>query len=371
MQPFPLIRVSGAAFERGLQYGRAAADRIALALDIYREEFERKGLSWSEASTLADEFAVHVREYDGELMTELDGIAEGARQRPSAIVIVNARTELMFWKTARSGGSAAPLPERNSEECTSLVALPEATADGHLLHAQNWDWQPACAAATVVLQIRHEDERPDILTCVEAGQLARHGMNRLGLGLTANGLHSGLDYGRFGIPNPFIRRRMLAAPSLARALYVLMNSPRAFSHNVAVSDAAGEAFDIETTPEECFWLEPEQGVLAHANHFKSPIARLKVNDVNIARCPESIYRERRVRAALQGAHGRINVEMIKNVLADDYGTPDSVCRSPAPRPGGMVSATVYSLIMNTSELRMWLAPTPYAGAHYSEYGFEA
>ncbi|HEX2139489.1 MAG TPA: C45 family peptidase [Woeseiaceae bacterium] len=371
MEALPLIRIAGGAFERGQQYGRAAADQIALVLDVYRNEFARKDLSWAEASTLGEEFGVLMRDYDAELMTEIEGIAEGARQSVSAIVILNARTELVYWKGARDGAAARNGPEFAPDECTSGVAMPEITADGHLLHAQNWDWQPDCAAASLVLHIEHEDERPDILTCVEAGQLARHGMNRLGLGLTANGLHSGHDYGRFGVPNPFIRRRMLASPTLARALYELMNSPRAFSHNVTVSDAAGEAFDIETTPDECFWLEPDEGVLSHANHFKCPVARLRVADANIARCPETIYRERRLRAALKRASGQITVDTFKAALADRYGAPDSICRSPAPRPGGMVSASLYSLIMDVTARRMWVAPTPFEGAEYAEYGFDA
>lgn len=370
MEPLPLVRIAGGAFERGLQYGRAAADRIALVLEVYRKEFARKDLSWTAASALADEFGALMRDYDGELMTEIEGIAEGARQSMSAIVILNARTELVYWKGARDGAAAEDAEYPAPEECTSGVAMPEITANGHLLHAQNWDWQPDCAAASVVLHIEHGDERPDILTCVEAGQLARHGMNRLGIALTANGLHSGQDYGRFGVPNPFIRRRMLASQSLARAMYELMNSPRAFSHNVTVSDAAGEAFDIETTPDECFWVEPEQGVLAHANHFKSPVARLKIRDANIARCPETIYRERRLRAALTRASGRVTVDTFKDALADRFGSPDSICRSPAPRPGGMLSASLYSLIMDTTERRMWVAPLPFEGAEYAEYGFE-
>lgn len=366
MDPFPLIRIEGDARARGRSYGRAAAAQIAHVLEIYRREFDRKGLGWSEAQALATSFQRHMHEYDPELTAEIEAIAEGARQSPASIVIINARTELLFWKAAQAG-SAVPVTDVETEECTSAIALPEATRDGHTLHAQNWDWQPECAEGAVVLEVRHGDQRPDLLTCVEAGQLARHGLNSAGIGLTANGLHSGLDYGRFGVPNPIIRRRMLTAPTLARSLQALLNAPRAFSHNVGISDAQGEAFDMETTPEECFWLEPEAGILAHANHFRSPIARSKLRDANLARCPETLYRERRVRTTLQRARGSIDVELMKRVLADDYGAPDAVCRHPAPRPGGMISATVYTLIMDTTARTMWIAPLPYRGARFTEY----
>ena len=63
-----------------------------------------------------------------------------------------------------------------------------------------------------------------------------------------------------------------------------------------------------------------------------------------------------------------HVDSFKQALSDRYGAPDAVCRSPAPRSDGSVSATVASLIMDAYNGRMWIAPAPYAGAaRYSEY----
>jgi isopenicillin-N N-acyltransferase-like protein len=354
--------------ERGRQYGREAADRIALAIDLYRAEFARKDVAWSEAQDLAGEFLVHMRNYDAELVTELEGIAEGARQTLPAITIINARTEIMYWK-ARKQANPQPLPV--SEECTSAVATPEVTADGRMLHAMNWDWQVDSSDTIVVLHIAASGDAPAILTSVEAGQLARHGFNDAGIAITTNGLHSSQDYGRFGIPSPMIRRRMLMSRRLSAAMFALNNAQRAFSHYMALSDAGGEAIGIEATPDDLFVLEPEHGLLVHANHFQSPVAQLKLTDLNIARLPETIYRERRVSRLLRQAAGRITVDTLKSVLADSYGSPDAVCRSPAARPGGMVTATVYTLIMDAGAKSMWLAPKPYLGANYTEYRLDA
>ena len=54
------------------------------------------------------------------------------------------------------------------DACTGVVALPSATRDGRLIHAQNWDWKAECAETAVVLKI-HRDDGPDILTFTEAG----------------------------------------------------------------------------------------------------------------------------------------------------------------------------------------------------------
>jgi len=364
MQALPLIRLSGGPTERGIQHGRKASGQIALALDLYREEFARRGVDWQEAQELATEFLVHMRNYDAELVVELEGIAEGARQSLAAITIINARTELMYWKAKRQ---RAPAPEGVADECTSAVAMPEATANQRMLHAMNWDWQVDAADSAVVLSIAATETTPAILTSVEAGQLARHGFNSAGLAITINGLQSSQDCGRFGIPSPMIRRRMLMSTRLSAAMLELGSAPRAFSHFMAISDAHGEAIGLETTPDDLFVLTPERGLMVHANHFKNTVAQIKLTDLNVARIPETIYRELRVARHLQQAIGKITVDTMKTAFADSYGNPDAVCRRPARRPSGMVTGTVYTLIMDAAAKSMWLAPRPYLGAQYTEY----
>lgn len=362
----PIITVSGTSAARGESYGRAAAQPIARALAMYRREFAGKGLQWDEAQALARSFMPHVERYDAGQAVELAAIAKGAGQTPEAILILNARTELLFWKEQERSAARAPAALAHAEECTSAVAMPEVTQDGNLIHAQNWDWQPQCAEHTVALRIRDSDI-PDSMNFVEAGQLARHGFNAEGVAITANGLHSAGDYARTGVPNPFIRRRILASDSLAKAIGAVYNSARSFSHNLGLSHAAGEAFDFETTPDHVFWIEPQEGILAHANHFRSIQARATVTDLNLARCPESLYRESRVRRGLLAEKGRITVDTFKRVFGDTFGKPDSVLRHPHARPGGMTSATVYTLIMDASQKRAWLALKPYEGAAFQEF----
>lgn len=331
---------------------------------MYRKEFARKGIEWDEALRLARRFMPSIEEYDAQLAIEISAIAKGAGESTEAIVVLNARTELIFWNERERGLPTATLAE--VDECTSAVALPDATLEGHVIHAQNWDWQPECADHALVVRIR-SDDMPDSLNFVEAGQLARHGFNSEGVAITAMGLHSSGDYGRSGIPNPLIRRKMLACDSLGGAIGVIYNSARSFSHNIMVSHPAGEAFGFETTPDGVYWLEPEDGLMVHANHFKSPQALSQVTDINIARCPDTLYRDSRVRRLLNAERGRITEETFRSVFADNFGNPNSVLRHPQARPGGMVSATVYTLIMDSAQLRAWVAPKPYEGASYTQY----
>jgi len=352
--PFPLIEIEGPPRDRGLSYGRQAGEQIARGLKIYSDSLARPG-----ASAAALRYLVELEAYDADLVEEIRGIAEGASQPVEAIVALNARTELTAWDSQPA-----------ADECTAALAMPERTADGVLLHGQNWDWRAACADSSIVLRIRMA-EGPDILTFCEAGQLARHGLNAAGLALTANGLQTDNEFVAGGIPSPFIRRRMLMAGSFAEAMSVLLNTPRSSSHNLMLSHSGGkgrsEAINFEATPRDVFWSFPERGLISHSNHFKHPIALTKVTDIGLLRHPESLYRDKRVFEHLDADGDAITTESFERAFADDYGAPNAVCRSPSERSDGSVSATVASLIMDAGAGRLWLAPLPYEGAHYTEF----
>ncbi len=370
--PFPLIHVSGGPHERGLSYGRQAGERIQTGLDIYREAFGNAGIDWSEAMMYADRFCQQVKLYDTDMYNEIQGIAEGSEQPLEAIIALNARTEIIFWRDNELDQVKQVNAPAMQEECTAALALPAATAHGQLIHGQNWDWNPRCADSSVVLRVEsNDDKQPDILTFVEAGQLARHGMNSAGIALTANGLQCNLDCGHVGVPNPLIRRRLLQSPTMAGAIDAVLNTRISFSHSLILSHRDGVAVNLEITPEEAFWLQPEHDILVHANHFKCPVARGKIQDIGLLRCPESLYRDQRTLNLMNAAHGRIDIDTFKRAFSDTFGAPDAVLRTPKKRPGGNLSGTVASLIMDTTAGKMWLAPRPYQGVEFTEYSIRA
>lgn len=364
----PLVHVAGPPRERGASYGRQAGDRIALGLDIYREAFDRAGITWPEAMDIAGRFCERVRDYDADMWEEIQGIAEGSEQPVEAVVALNARTEIIFWRDNELDGPGRPPPLDGGlqEECTSALALPAVTADGHLLHGQNWDWNPRCEDSVIVLRIENGDG-PDILTFLEAGQLARHGMNSAGIALTVNGLQCDQDCGLMGTPNPLIRRRLLSSAQFAGAIDAVLNADISFSHSLTLSHREGVATTLEVTPEQNFWLMPENGLLVHANHFKCPVARARVEDTGLRRCPESLYRDQRVTDYLGARAGAIDTETFKAAFADRFGSPDAVLRTPKARPGGNLSGTVATIIMDTTAGKMWVAPSPYRDIRFSEY----
>lgn len=361
---FPLIEIAGNARNRGRQYGKLAIERVHRSIDIYKVGFLESGVDWPKARAVARAFLSRIESYSTEVIEEMRGIAEGADVPVEDIVAINARTELLYGRH----GDKVPAAEEDQDDdgCTGAIALPETTANGHLIHGQNWDWRDECADSAVVLNIA-PDKGPRILCFVEAGMMARAGMNSAGVALTGNFLECERDARREGIPVPIIRRQVLMADDLASAVNVVMQAPRAFSNNLMLSQSGGEAVDLEATPDEVFWMTPENGLLAHANHFVTAAARAKVRDTGLVRNGDSIYRDRRVRAYLERARGQITTDTFKEAFQDRYGSPRAVCRTATRGPGGRVSSTVATLIMDTTAGMLWVAPRPYGPYEFTEY----
>tara|TARA_B100001939_G_scaffold338664_1_gene344516 strand:+ start:1994 stop:3121 length:1128 start_codon:yes stop_codon:yes gene_type:complete len=359
---FPFFEISGPAKERGRQYGCQAGDLIRKSVEIYKTAFEQKRVAWGEACELARHFVPRIRQYNKAFMEELEGIAQGAELPVEEVVAINARTELMYGVRPL----AEQAPEEDMDGCTGAIAMSSVTANGHTLHGQNWDWRDECADSALVLKISPE-EGPDILTFVEAGILARCGMNSKGIALTGNFLQGDKDFGREGTPAPILRRQILMSSSFAEALQCVFTARRAFSNNLMISEANGECIDLETTPDEVFWICPDNGVLVHANHFVAEAAKAKLKDIGVLTNADSLYRDVRVRRYLEERLGRISSEDFQAAFADMYGSPKAVCRVPVAGPGGKTSSTVATIIMDTTAKVMWIAKRPYGPHEYQEF----
>lgn len=360
---FPMIDLEGSPNDVGFSYGRQAGDLIHRSIEIYKHAFAIKGISWTLARKFAREFLPKIDNYDADFARELRAIATGANLPIEDLVAINSRTELLYGQNSADTKLAA---ETDVDGCTGAIALPEITADGHCIHGQNWDWRDECGDSSIVLRIQPESG-PSILTFVEAGLLARCGMNSVGIGLTGNFLQTDRDFGIEGVPLSFLRRRILMSQTLTMAVQSVYEIPRTFSNNLMISQRNGEAVNLETTPHEVFWTMPDQGLLVHANHFTSQGALTKVYDLGLETNSDSLFRDRRVRAALSGKQEKITTDDFKNAFSDRFDDPYSVCHSPVRGPGGNTSSTVATVIMDTTDGHMWIAKRPYQNTHFKKY----
>jgi len=354
----PLIDIAGNARTRGLQYGEKAKAYILKGMSNYKEAYAAEGISWARACEIAAGYIPLLQAQEQDLFEEIIAIAEGADVSVEEILALNCRTEIIY------GGSNEV--KQATDGCTGAIALPGATAEGVVLHGQNWDWRDECAETMVVLRIRPETG-PEMLIQTEAGILARCGINSSGIALTGNFLKCERDNQAGGIPIPFIRRHILEQESYTKALEVVLTAPKSFSTNIMISHRDGEAIDFETTPGETFWLQPQNGLLVHANHFESHSALAKVSDEGLKVAPCSLHRVRRVRESLQAKIGSIVLSDFITALADKFDNPHGVCAEPDTGPGGDNSSTVATILMNVNEGKMWIATRPYEPHSYTEY----
>jgi isopenicillin-N N-acyltransferase-like protein len=362
-EAFPLVEIAGSPYERGLQHGRAVPGRVHASVALYRDQLDKRGVDTATIGQLARNVVPKIRQFDETYYEEMLGIAAGAELAIEDIVLVNCRTEMMYGHAA-----LASAREALDDGCTGLVVLPDAARGGRLMHAHNWDWREACIDTGIVLKVDKRGDGPDMLMFTEAGTLGRHGFNSAGLSLSGNFLTSDRDYkGDADVPLGLLRRKMLECDTMTQAMHKLFDTRRYCSNNLMLAHADGEAVNLECAPDEIFWLTPEDGILVHANHWVSEAARAKLVDLGLKTTPDSIYRQRRVGAALAAARGDIDWDVVKAALADDFGKPEAVLAWPSPASFNSVYCTVATTLMDPGAGVMWVARKPYESRNFVEY----
>ena len=359
---FPFLKSEGSPYEVGQAHGAAFGEQIGRSIALYREQFADLGFTWPEALILAERAGESLAAFDAALGSELEGIAAGAAVDPREILAINVRTGVI----RSSEKQDAKLFEA---ECTTSAVLPEATADGHTLLAQNWDQRLACQPNTVIIE-QHTAGEPAILFVTEAGILFRHGMNNQGIGVVGNALRSDRELaGDAGLPAPVARRRALRTDNLADARRAIDTTPRSHSANHLLADAAGAAVDLEAVPGETFPVDPVDGVLVHSNHFQNADACASLFDRGPGAHPDTLYRDCQVRDALGAKRGSVTIADVQEALKDHHGLPKAVCRHAEDYSAAKAGITVSSSVMDLNEGRMWNAPGPPCLNEYTEFTF--
>jgi isopenicillin-N N-acyltransferase-like protein len=188
--------------------------------------------------------------------------------------------------------------------------------------------------------------------------LAKAGMNSAGIGVCSNMLVSDRDGAGAGIPYHFLLRGVLQATNLSDAIEAVTRSSRISSGNFLIAARGGEAIDIEFAPNDFGWLLPQDGLIAHANHFESG---LPVKDLRRNVSPLTLIRSGRVRHLLEDRLRTRDVSAcdVQAVLKDHLSHPKSICRHPAIADDPLEqSASLFSVLMDMDAERMMVSPYP-------------
>lgn len=346
MTQFPILSLNGSAHERGVQHGRGASGRVAHSVASYARLFAYyRGQSWPHMQQRAKAYLPVLEAHAPDLLEEMRGIAEGSKRGFEEILALNVRTELLAGALVASqhaGFDAAMAANRDAgvpqhpdaaggasggviSECTTVAALPEASAGGRTWLAQNWDWSGEQRAACVVLRIA-QSGRPNVLTMTEAGIVGKIGLNSAGVAVALNILSSTRDGREPGMPVHVLLRLMMDAESLddARALTRLAHAGG--SSCITIADARGSAVCLEITPGGVGELHPAGGLLAHSNHCLC--ANTQAAASAIPAKSSTMPRLSRARQLLEEMRGRIDAPALQSLLRDRQGDGLAICRYP-------------------------------------------
>jgi isopenicillin-N N-acyltransferase-like protein len=342
------VLVEGVGAEAGRAYGEQVREQVHAHHQMVLEHLHRT-VPDLDPDRLADSVRAHRAATVAALPTvaaEVDGVGEGAGIDVTAAWVLQMRAEV-----ERAVGVG------HTPECSAVAVLPEASATGHVLAAQNVDLPPRYAPVLVAVR-RRLDERTTFLTITPAGQLAHHGLNSHGVAVLANFVHTA--GWRTGVPRYLLSRLGLAEPTCADAVRAVTAPPRAASRTLLVADPA-TATCLELTPMDVGHAEPDDGYLAHTNHITGGLR--DQDTAGIAWSRNSRARLARLRELVDGR--RLGVAELQEVLRDRAGVPDALCHRASDDPG-IDYATVCSSIADTAARTLWVAlGDPSAGTSYT------
>jgi isopenicillin-N N-acyltransferase like protein len=357
----PHLRLSGTPYEQGSEHGRALRESIARNLAIYMDRFEREAkLPRPEALARAARYAEAIGDLDPDYHAGMRGIAAGSGLPLDAIAALNVRYELLYYQFGQNATAM-----RQPDGCTAFAVGPSASADGHLIIGENWDWIPEVRGALV------RTVEPDGLVTLgftEAGIFgAKIGLNSAGLGLLINGMvATSDDWSRQTLPFHARCRAILRSRRLDDAVAVVTGTDRPCAANYIIAQTPDLIVDIEAAPDRVQLWSDEAGCLCHTNHFLDPRA-LGVVEPEIERGPDSQDRLARMRHLLAARRPLARADL-EAALRDRTGDPDGICRYPdLTQPPEERYATVVSAIMDLHAQTLWISDGPPDAVPYEEF----
>jgi isopenicillin-N N-acyltransferase-like protein len=312
--PFPVVSVSGSRYECGVQHGEQVIELVKHNIEYYYGWWLRNlTLDRSTVNERADTVIRVVKEYDSGLVEEMRGIADATDTHLEEIVSINGRYELAWAQ-----------PEQLMGGCTCVAALPNVTKSGNTLLAQNWDYRLGVKDTCIVLKAK-VDDGPTAIMHTEAGIIGHKGLNSNGVGIVLNAMVSDRDKRGESVPFFLVCRKMLDSERFSESVGAFLNARRSVSYNIMVA-GEGVSVNLEAHPEDVSVVYPEDGVLAHTNHFIGDRA-FKVKDNFVLAEPSSINRYSKALCMMRTIKGH-SVETLKMILTDHNDHPTSICYHP-------------------------------------------
>lgn len=339
----PVIQLSGTPYEQGLRHGKELKDLIKHNIDLYFDYFEEEcKLPREEVLTRGEKYLKAIASQSPDFFKGMRGIADGSGFGINELAAVNVRFEIIYYQLMVKG---------MTDGCTSFAISPNASANGHLIIGQNWDWIPGVKGA--VLHTIDPDGL-ETLSFTEAGVFGgKIGFNTAGIGLAVNGMSTTEDdWSR--LFKPFHARcyEILRSRDIDSAVRIVTGTKRSCSTNFLIAQLPDKVVDVESSPDKVRLLDPEKDLLVHTNHFLDPEV-LGVTEPSDERRRLSTHRRDRL-LELLSANQPVSLEDIQGHLRDHDGYPNSVCRHLEPEDSEERFETVVSVVADPKEQKLYI-----------------
>ena len=348
-----IVEVSGSHYEMGFQYG-AACPEIRKMLDNVRQLFGGPERTRAIIQEYVPMYLPAVEKYAPEIVGEMKGIAAGANVELEDIQLLNIMYEI-----------ATPYIMGG---CTAFAAAGEATANGEVIAGQNFDAVDRGEGSIIILKMKPA-QGPRILSVAPAGSLGLFGFNSVGISMNLNLLkNKGSLTPTGGVPTHIILRKILMCENIGEVITTIGSAEGRAAKNYLVTNEQGDIINVETTMNDLDIQYPERGMLTHANHFKAD--RFKSDDLAYLVVPDAYLRSYRLFKLMEHYHGKLTVDILKQLLQDHNNYPNAICRHgdlKAPLETGRLTKTLISIITCPKEQKAYMSVGNPCENEYMEY----
>jgi len=336
---------SGEPYERGYSYGETCREKISRFLkESFYDAFmlgKTSEASKEQMLKFAKRYTPYIEDYSPEIYEQMKGIAYGSGKTLEEITLIFLHEE------------SSILGEKElMRHCTVIAATGPATISGETYISQTWDesYEDFWEGDKPILLYEKRKSGPDILAWAYPGLLANAGMNSEGLSITWTSTPRA-PY-EIGVPTYVIIAEILKRKSIDEALAAIINAKRAGSFKLTLADRNGEIYIVEATPRHHHIIYVDDFYGYHGDFESSDIRKeIPPHKVDV---PIFVVPANRVRKLLRMAHGKLDMNVIRNILCDQY-----ICCHPTQKEGRWTDFITWaSWIMVPSKCEWWIAHGP-------------
>lgn len=279
------------------------------------------------------------------------------------------------WKASTLFSDGMARRERSGLGCSGVVALPTVTADGHLLHARNMDYDGfgyLDRFPTVAFCRPSEGQPYAWIGSAGVHTAALTGMNSSGLFLGSNTAPT-TDVSLAGMPFFGVNENVIRnARNLDEACAFLMAGKAASGYNVHISHGpSGQAAVVEYSYNRVRVRHPDNGFLAVTNHYVHPEMAETIPALSLLDRANTEGRYNRLLGRLLSRLGRIDILFLADCMRDLVED-----RTRKIRPTGDIVCNymnLTSVLSDVTERRFFVSAdrSPAALGRYIGFDFDA